>query len=261
METFYLTRKQMAGLLMSLKGLTGKSPVAVLQEAWAKSHKTDMEHGKTLGAFVSTSLPPIFEKIIKMKQTGEGFSLTDIVALGNQIEYSQYSVTSMQNWVKRDFKELIGSPRNGKKYSIDQTAVLFIIDDLKATLDFESIRKLLTLVFNNAHDDSDDLIGPLQLYSAYSTLFEELDENNDQVLDLSGHETGRRNHDHMLEHMLKEISGQFANTLQALNRDQKEAVGNTVFVAMVSVQTSYFQSLARRYLNATLFLHNLNSGM
>ncbi|PYI50328.1 DUF1836 domain-containing protein [Paenibacillus flagellatus] len=260
METFYLTRKQMAGLLLSLNGNTDKPPIAVLQEAWAKSHKTDMEHGKTLGAFVSTSLPPIFEKIIKMKRTGEGFSLTDIVALGNQIEYSQYSATAMQNWVKRDFKELIGAPRIGKKYSFDQTATLFIIDDLKATLDFESIRKMLTLVFNNPEDETDDLIGPLRLYAAYSALFEELDQNNDQVLDLSGHESGLRNHDHMLEHLLKKMADKFADTLAGLNRDQKEAVSNTVFVAMVSVQTSYFQSLARRYLNATLFLRNLNGG-
>ncbi|MEF3301998.1 DUF1836 domain-containing protein [Paenibacillus sp. GYB003] len=260
METFYLTRKQMAGLLLSLKGETDKTPIAMLQEAWAKAHKTDVEHGKTLGAFVSTSLPPIFEKIIKMKQTGEGFSLTDIVALGNQIEYSHYSVTSMQNWVKRDFKDLIGPPRNGKKYSIDQTAVLFMIDDLKATLDFESIRKLLTLVLGDPQNDEDDLIGPLRLYAAYSSIFEELDQNNDQVLDLSGHESGKRNHDHMLEHMLKDISGKFAETLQSLSRDQQEAVGNTVFIAMVSVQTSYFQSLARRYMNATLFLHKLHGG-
>lgn len=259
METFHLTRKQMATLLLSLQGSFDKTPVATLQEVWAKSHKADMEHGKTLGAFISTSLPPIFEKIIKMKQTGEGFSLTDIVALGNQIEYTYYSVTSVQNWVKRDFKDLIGPPRIGKKYSVDQTAVLFIIDDLKATLDFESIRKLLTLVFNNPQDDSDDLIRPLRLYAAYSYLFEELDKNNDQVLDLAGHESGKQNHDHMMEHMIKQITDSYVLTLDGLNEEQREAVSNTVLIAMVSVQTTYFQSLARRFLNATLFLQNLGA--
>ncbi|MCP1305729.1 DUF1836 domain-containing protein [Paenibacillus tyrfis] len=257
METFYLTRKQMAGLLMSLAGKTDRTPLATLQEAWAKSHRLDMEHGKTLGAFVSTSLPPIFEKLIKMKQTSEGFSLTDIVALGNQIEYAQYSVTSVQNWVKRDFKSLIPSPRLGKKYSLDQTAILFIIDDLKATLDFESIRKLLTLVFNRPDDDADDVVSPLRLYAAYSSIFEELDQNNDQVLDLSGHDSGLRNHDHMLEHLIKQKADEYAGAVEGLSDGQKELLSHTIFIAMVSVQTSYFQSLAKRYLNATLFLQDL----
>lgn len=39
MELFYLTRKQMAALLMSLQGISCKTPLAVLQEAWAKSHR------------------------------------------------------------------------------------------------------------------------------------------------------------------------------------------------------------------------------
>jgi hypothetical protein len=248
----------MSALLQSLKGAADKTPLATLQEAWVKSHKSDIEHGKSLGAFISTSLPPIFEKIIKMKQTGEGFSLTDVVSLGNQIEYTHFSVTSVQNWVKRDFKDLIGPPRIGKKYSLDQTALLFIIDDLKATLDFESIRKLLTLVFNDRQDDAYSLIGPLALFTAYSSLFEELDQNNDQVLDLTGHESGIRNHDHMLENLIKKRADVFAGTLEGLNGEQKEAISNTIFIAMVSVQTSYFQSLAKRFLNATLFLQRLN---
>ncbi|MBD0380160.1 DUF1836 domain-containing protein [Paenibacillus sedimenti] len=258
METFYLTRKQMGALLLSLRGITDKTPLATLQEAWVKSHKTDIEHGKSLGAFISTSLPPVFEKIIKMKQTNQGFSLTDIVSLGSQIEYTHFSITSVQNWVKRDFKDLIGPPRIGKKYSIDQTAILFIIDDLKATLDFESIRKLLTLVFNDPQDVADDWISPLKLYKAYSSIFEELDQNNDQVLDLSGHDSGIRNHDHMLENLIKQRVDEYAGTLEGLNDEQKEAVSNTIFIAMVSVQTSYFQSLAKRFLNATLFLQRLS---
>ncbi|QYR22014.1 DUF1836 domain-containing protein [Paenibacillus sp. sptzw28] len=258
MDTFYLTRNQMGALLLSLRGVTEKTPLATLQEAWVKSHKTDVEHGKSLGAFISTSLPPVFEKIIKLKQTNDGFSLADIVALGNQIEYTHFSITSVQNWVKRDFKDLISPPRIGKKYSIDQTAILFIIDDLKATLDFESIRKLLTLVFNDPQHETGDLISPLYLYKAYSSIFEELDQNNDQVLDLSGHESGKRNHDHMLENLIKRRVDEFAGTLEELNVEQRKVVSNTIFIAMVSVQTSYFQSLAKRFLNATLFLQRLN---
>ncbi|MGF9710697.1 MULTISPECIES: DUF1836 domain-containing protein [Paenibacillus] len=259
MELFYLTRKQMAALLMSLQGISCKTPLAVLQEAWVKSHRAEIQGGKSFGAFISTSLPPIFEKIIKTKVQNDGFSLTEIVSLGNQIEYTHFSITTVQNWVKRDFKDLIGSPQVGKKYSIKQTAVLFIIDDLKATLDFESIRKLLTLLFQSPDEDSDDLISPLQLYALYSSIFEEMDQNNDQVLDLSGHDIGRRNHDHMLEQLIKQRADDFTDSLDGLSEEQKEAVSNTIFIAMVSVQTTYFQSLARRFLNATLFLQNLQS--
>jgi hypothetical protein len=257
LETFLLTRKQMASLLLSLKGMSDKTPLVTLQEAWAKSHKADIENGKSLGAFIAASLPPIFEKIIKMDQKDEGFSLNDIVALGNQIEYTNLSITSVQNWVKRDVKDLLGSPKLGKKYSIEQTALLFIVEDLKSTLDFDSIRKLLSFVFRHPDDDSDDLISPLQLYAAYSSIFEELDENNDQVLDLYGHESGKRNHDHMMENLVKQKADQFVETLPGLHADQKEAVSNALVIAMVSVQTSYFHTLAKRFYNATLFLQNL----
>lgn len=256
MLTFFLTRKQMGDLLLSLSGTTTKTPLATLQEAWVKSHKSDIEHGKSLGAFISTSLPPIFEQLIKINQTNAGFSLTDIVALGNQIEYTHFSITSVQNWVKRDFKELIGSPRLGKKYSINQMALLFMIEDLKATLDFESIRKLLTLVFKPVQNDSYDLISPLRLYIVYSSLFEELDQNNDQLLDLSGH-ASEQNHDHLLENLIKQRADQFAGTLEGLSDEEKEAISNTILIAMVSVQTSYFQTLAKRFLNATLFLQKI----
>jgi hypothetical protein len=257
METFYLTRKQMASLLMSLKGQSDKTPLATLQEAWMEYHKSDIEHGKSFEAFMATSLPPIFEKIIKMNQHDEGFSLNEIVALGNQIEYTYFSITSVQNWVKRDVKEVLGTPNFGKKYSVEQASILFIVEDLKSTLDFDSIRKLLSLVFRHPNDDSDDLITPLKLYATYTTIFEELDINNDQVLDLYGHADGKRNHDQMMENLVKQKADQFAGTLIGLNADQREAVSNAIVIATISVQASYFHALAKRFYNATLFLQNL----
>lgn len=257
METFNLTRKEMSNLLLSLQGKIPKSPLVILQEAWAKMHKSDIEHGKSFSAFISTSLPPIFEKLIKMNQQDKGLSLTDIVSLGNQIEYTNFSISSVQNWVKRDIKDVLGSPRMGKKYSVDQAAILFTVEDLKTTLDFDSIRKLLFLVFQNPDDDTDALISPLRLYAAYSSLFEEMDRNNDQVLDVQGGGFERRNHDHMLENLIKQKADQHADSLEGLNRDQKEAVSNAIVIAMVSMQTSYFQALSKRFLNATLFLQNL----
>ena len=257
METFFVTRKEMAALLLSLQGNTDKTPLAKLQEIWVKSHKNEIEHGKSFSAFISTSLPPIFEKLIKSNCEHVGFSLNDIVSLGNQIEYTNFSITSIQNWVKRDIKDKLGGPRIGKKYSIDQTAILFLVDDLKTTLDFEAIRKLLDLIFNDPKDDSDDLISPTTLYAAYSSIFEELDQNNDQMLDIKGHESGRRNHDHMLEGLIKSKADQYVQSLSELTIEQREAVSNVLVIAMVSVQAAYLQSMAKRFLNATLFLQNL----
>ncbi len=257
METFHLTRKEMAQLLLSMKGKVDKTPLTVLQEAWAKTHKNDIAHGKSFAAFIATSLPSIFEKIIKMNQQDGGFSLTDIVSLGNQVEYTNFSITSVQNWVKRDLKEVLGIPKAGKKYTVDQAAILFIVEDMRTSLDFDSIRKLLTMVFNNPYDDTDDLISPVELYCAYSTIFEELDRNNDQVLDIHGHEADRKNHDHMLENLMKQRADEFANTLTGLNDGQIEAISNAIVIAMVSVQTSFFQTLAKRFLTATLFLKNI----
>ena len=177
--------------------------------------------------------------------------------MGNQIEYSNLSITSVQNWVKRDVKELLGAPKLGKKYSVEQTAVLFIVDDLKSTLDFDSIRKLLSMVFRHPDDESDDLITPLKLYAAYSSIFEELDINNDQVLDLSGHAGGTRNHDHMMENLIKQKVYRFVGTLPGLNADQREAVSNAIVIATISVQAAYFQALAKRFYTAALFLQNL----
>ncbi|MDF2961162.1 MAG: hypothetical protein K0S39_2897 [Paenibacillus sp.] len=257
METFTLTRKEMAIMLLSMKGRATRSPLTVLQEAWKKNHQSEVEQGTPLSAFLSTHLPPVLEKMIKCDRV-EGFSLLDIVSLGNQIEYTNVSVTSMQNWVKRDFKDFLGSPKEGKKYSIDQAAMLFIIDDLKHCLDFESIRKLFQITFQQPDDETDDLLEPVDLYAAYSSLFEEMDANNDQLLDVQGHGAGKRNYDALTESTIRHKADQYVYNLVHLNPQQKEAVRNMLFISMVSVQTAYFHSLARRYLNGTLFLRSLH---
>jgi len=259
MEIFTITRFQMSELLGGIANTGSKSPLVILQQAWAKTHAAEKMNGKMLGAFVETSLPPIFEKLIKMTARSAGFSLNEIIALGNQIEYSHYSITSVQNWVKRDFKDLISVPDHGKKYSIDQAALIFMIDDLKATLDFDSIRKLLTIVFDPSETSSMRPISPLQIYAAYTSIFEQLDKNNDQVLDLSGHESGKRNQDHILENLIKQKADEYAAGLGEVSEKEREAISNLVFIAMLSVQTSYFQSMAKRFFNATLFLQHITT--
>ncbi|WP_028611256.1 DUF1836 domain-containing protein [Paenibacillus harenae] len=253
MESFTLTRKEMAYLLLALAGKSDKKPIQVLQSAWNNTHKTDADKGEVLPAFLSTTLPPIIEKLIKGSEL-KGFSLHEIATLGQLIEYSNLSITSMQNWVKRDFKPFFESPKAGKKYSLNQAALLFIIDDLKSNLDFESIRRLFDIVFNKPEDDSDDLVGPIGLYASYTSMFEELDANNDQLLDITGHLKGNPHQELLTEQVLRSAADQFAGMLPNLTARQREAVRNILLVAVISIQTSYFHSLARRYCNATLFL-------
>jgi hypothetical protein len=115
----------------------------------------------------------------------------------------------------------------------------------------------LDLIFHNPNDDADDLLSPAALYAAYSSLFEELDQNNDQLLDVQGHDAGKINQDHMLEGLMKRKSEHYAQSLTHLNKEQQDAVSHVLVIAMVSVQAAYLHSIAKRFLNATLFLHDL----
>ncbi len=253
MESFTLTRKEMASLLLALDGQSSQKPLQVLQQAWSKTHRTHLEQGGGLPAFLSTMLPPIVEKLIKGSEL-KGLSLHEIATLGQLIEYSNLSITSMQNWVKRDFKPYFHTPMAGKKYSLNQAALLYVIDDLKSNLDFESIRRLFEIVFTSLEDDTGDLVGPIQLYMAYTSMFEELDANNDQLLDISGHLKENPHQDLLTEEVIRNTANQFASRLPDLSDNQREAVRNILLVAVISIQTSYFHALARRYCNATLFL-------
>ncbi|MCP8970755.1 DUF1836 domain-containing protein [Ectobacillus ponti] len=251
MQTFQLTRKEMADLLLSLKGWSDKKPLAVLQGAWMKQHHADVASGETAAALTATALPPIFEKIMKSTHTDMGFSLNEIVALGNQVENTAFSVTAVQNWVKRDIKDIIGSPQRGKKYSIEQTALLFMVEDLKTALDFESIRKLLQLIVNDPSTTHDDLISPVRLYACYSFLFEEVNQNGPAYITQA--DTVQS-----IETVVKAKAAELAATFTEANDDQREAIRNAIIIAALSVHTSYFQMLARRYVSATLFLQNLH---
>ncbi|QWU07673.1 DUF1836 domain-containing protein [Heyndrickxia coagulans] len=197
---------------------------------------------------------PIFTKILKKNTDDFGFSLNEIVALGSQIENTNFTLTAIQNWVKRDIKEMIVAPEKGKKYSIDQMALLFLVEDLKTALDFDSIRKLLQLIVNDPEDEHDDLINPVQLYATYSQLFEELN---------SMREVGRfpaGKHEHMIsamEGMITEKAEEMISKYISPDDPKKEAIRNTIVIATLSVFTAYFQMLARRYLTATIFLQNM----
>ncbi|MEI7026590.1 DUF1836 domain-containing protein [Paenibacillus sp. y28] len=252
MESFTLTRKEMACLLLALDGRHSQKPLQVLQEAWNKSHRQACEAGTTLPVFLATDVPPILEKLMKGIEV-KGFSLQEIAALGQLIEYSNLSITSMQNWVKRDFKPYFDCPKLGKKYSLNQAALLYIINDLKSNLDFHSIGKLFEILFNKPETDHDDLIGPMELYASYSFMFEELDANNDQLMDTVGHVIGGRKQDNVTENVIRAFADRAAEKLPHLSKEQAEALRNVLVIATISIQTAFFHALAKKYFNATLF--------
>ncbi|MBG9586224.1 DUF1836 domain-containing protein [Cytobacillus firmus] len=242
MDLFQLSRKSMADFLLSLKGEGELSPKQILQQAWAAAHA---KKGISTEAFLDTKMPAIFEKLLRADLQRIGFSINEIAALGNQIEFTHLSSTAVQNWVKRDVKNLIGSPQLGKKYSVDQAAMLFIVEDLKATLDFDSIRKILALLFNDLDDRSDDLIEPIPFYSAYSAIFEKAHHHN--IL-------GENMHDG-IERCIKQEALQTLDSFQDFTDQQKDIVSNILVTASLTVLSAYYKSLTKKYVTATLFLN------
>lgn len=248
MESFTLTRKEMSSLLLSLQGMQRQSPLAILQAAWSHTHGNTGAAADSMQAILSLEMPHIIKKLIQ-GQPFAGFSLQEIADLGHLIEHSNISITSIQNWVKRDFKELFASIKEGRKYSVNQAALMFMIDDLKCTLDFVSIRTLFDSLFCDRHGGID----PIQVYHAYAGMFEELDANNDQLFDVAGHASAGGAQDALLEQLVKTTADRTAQGW-ALSGPCRKAVSNCLVIAVLSVQASYLQDIAKRYYTANVFL-------
>ena len=185
----------------------------------------------------------ILQKMKRTKSGTNGFSLNEIATIGNQIEYANVTSTAIQNWVKRDIKELIGSPSQGKKYSIDQATILFIVEDLKMVLDFDSIRKMLTLIFNNPADRTDDIIDPVTFYKGYASIFEKL---------ISISELQKMPNEQWIESEAE----LFLDTTVVLNANEKGIVKNLLVLAVLAVQSSLYKVKSASYLFTTLQKHN-----
>ncbi|WP_257348315.1 DUF1836 domain-containing protein [Pseudalkalibacillus decolorationis] len=250
MHPLTLTRKEMANLLLSLQSTEGVSPIDIIKDAVIALPNRSNTENETATARMDSSLPAIFEKVMRISKRNVGLSINEIVALGNQIEYSSFSASAVQNWVKRDVRGLIGSPQKGKKYSLEQAAILFIVEDLKSTLDFVSIRNLLTLIFNNIEDRHDDLIDPLHYYITYSSIFEELDVNRDNVVDVDF----RIHHGDQAEVLIFQKAEEKVKSIEHLDEKEKSIIQNALVISTLSVQTSYFQSISRQFLNSTILI-------
>ncbi|MCA1031255.1 DUF1836 domain-containing protein [Bacillus timonensis] len=237
METFQLTRRILSELLLSLRDCTGPTPHSILQTEW----KNRLYSTSQLDTSQTILLPKIFEKLMKMKTEKIGLSINDIAGIGNQVEFSMVTSTAIQNWVKRDIKELIGAPTLGKKYSIDQATILFIVEDLKVILDFDSIRKLLTMIFNNPEDRSDDIIDPLIFYHGYADIFEKLRNK--------GLTEGK------IDEEIESASYQFVESIDGISSFHKDMIKNVLTLALFSVYSSFIQAKAKKQLHSTLLLY------
>ncbi|TMU85106.1 DUF1836 domain-containing protein [Bacillus sp. BHET2] len=235
MKTFNLTRKNMADFLLSLNASNDISPIDVLQEAWTVSDKKN-------------DMPPIIQKLLKPTKGECGFSLNEIVSLGNLIEFTNFPQSTVQNWVKRDVRGLIGSPQLGKKYTVEQAAMLFIVEDLKATLDFESIRKILTLVFNNIDDRTDDIVNPTDLYLAYASVFDQIHHRPLPVMKTSAQGSVNELIDQFLHHECKAMLSSF----DGIKEENLNIVLNVMIVSVLTVQAGFYQTATQKYVTDAL---------
>ncbi|QWH64218.1 DUF1836 domain-containing protein (plasmid) [Bacillus mycoides] len=247
MEMFFLTQNEMATLLLSLKGENSQKPLSVLQNFWVQSRKQKFEFDQTHNAFMKTLIPNIFLEIIKLNKVGIGFSLYDITALGNQIKNKHFSVNTLQNWAKRDLKEIIGPPQKGKKYTADQVALFFIIEDLKVILNFKSIDRLFKKIIFHSVNEIKYLINPTQLYSLYCLTFEKINKNkvflSQQPFDII----------QIIEHVVHDIAGKVPHIFQQISSQQKELIFKVIMISTFAIYTSYIQGLTKKYISATLF--------
>lgn len=236
MEGFTITRCELAKLLRSLGGDHPDTPVEILQIAWRSSRKdTGGEHLPNIRG----PLPPIVEKLMRSGER-KGLSLHEIAELGQLTEYAGTPSTALQNWVKRDFKTYFDCPKAGKKYSLEQAALLFMIDDLKINLDFESIRRLFAIVFGCGEPAPQERAEPIGLYACYASIYEELKRQKRQ---------GQR-----YEELVRRLAGEAADALAPGGGPRRDAVRNMILLAVVSVQSASYQEMARRYCQATLYL-------
>lgn len=229
LENFQFSRYIMADFLLCFTERQEERRISILEKVWLNKEEKN------------SPVPDIFIKAIKNSQKGPiGFSINEIVTLSNHIEFTNFSSTAVQNWVKREMRELIGSPQHGKKYTVEQAAILLIVEDLKASLDLDSIRQILTLIFNNPADRSDDIIGPVHFYAGYASIFEKLHHENILLA---------KNKDsihHEIEQFILQEAQSVMELYKSLNEQEAKIVQNMIITAVYTVISAYYQDLTKK---------------
>ncbi len=103
-----------------------------------------------------------------MKLTG-GFTLAQLS------EISGLEPTTIQNWVKRGWIE----PPKDRRYGIQSTARVLIINMLKGVMQLSSIVSLLAYVNGKVDDRKDDAIPDGELYNKMCSIIAEIDKSGD----------------------------------------------------------------------------------
>ncbi|MBD1380340.1 DUF1836 domain-containing protein [Bacillus sp. IB182487] len=212
----------MAKLLYGLKGEAEDMPILFFNQ-----EKDNL----------SEAVPDFLKRYLKKRVKKEyGLSTNEIVKLGNLCELTSFKSTAIQNWIKRDIKELIGPPALGKKYSIEQAAILLIVRDLKTVYDFETIRYVLKALFNTLSDRSDDLISPIKFYEAYARI---LQDTKEDTCSTYSHEFETH-----LQSSAEIIKGQFKH----LSDKQWLIIKDLLVLTSMSVIASHIEQRANKFL-------------
>ncbi|BBU39050.1 MAG: DUF1836 domain-containing protein [Bacillaceae bacterium] len=223
MGKIQLRRSVMVQLLLSLKGIHELSPEEVMKQQ--------------LPSDQTNQIPGFIKKLSKQRDKGElGLSTNEIVILGNFCELTSLKSTSVQNWVKRDIKEIIGPPELGKKYSVEQAALLLIVKDLKTIFDFETVRSLLMKVFNTISDRNDDLISPLMFYKLYTDVLEQV--KNVEI-----------DNNRQFEKKLFVQTKRLLQKQTSLSEAQIDSICHVTVAAVLAVLTYHFQTRAKAFID------------
>ena len=114
-----------------------------------------------------------FEPIAAAMRLTGGFTLAQLS------EISGLEPTTIQNWVKRGWIE---APKE-RRYGIQSTARVLIINMLKGAMQLSSIVSLLAYVNGRVDDRNDDAIPDGELFSIMSSIIEEIDKSGDLSLE------------------------------------------------------------------------------
>ncbi|KXZ12734.1 hypothetical protein AXI59_14845 [Bacillus nakamurai] len=225
MNTFKLTRTDMVRLLYALKGQGDTSPLQIL----IKSANMTLDEAES-----HLHIPEFLTRFERKKEKREyGLSTNEIVELGNLCELTSLKSTAVQNWVKRDIKDLIGHPELGKKYSIEQAVILLIVRDLKSIYDFEHIRVILKIAFNTITDRSDDIISPISYYESCA-----------QVIDDIHHKDSPPMKETSLQDLVEQQTDKLRGCFNELGNEQWKKIKTIIAVTVLSVLTFHIQATA-----------------
>ncbi|MCC2526814.1 DUF1836 domain-containing protein [Bacillus sp. 2CMS4F] len=227
MTIFKLTRIEMVRLLYSLKGLGDISPLDILVKSANMSAEEAASH---------LQIPEFLTRYERKKQKKEyGLSTNEIVELGNLCELTSLKSTAIQNWVKRDIKDLIGHPELGKKYSVEQAVILLIVRDLKSIYDFEHIRAILKVAFNTISDRSDDVISPLAYYESCA-----------HVLHAIYHQDTPSMKESNLQQIVEQETDLFRHHFEELSDAQWLKIRQIIAITVLSILTFHIQATANK---------------